>query len=79
MKVSGCTYFCYMIQYILGWLFERNRAIGTCRYFKNNVNHNPIVLVMLTIALVVCVILASMDLVPNLFSLFQPEMYCSSN
>ena len=38
------------------WLFERNRVI-------NNINHNPIVLVILTIGLVVCVILASIDLI----------------
>ena len=60
----------YCIQYISGWLFERNRAIG--RY----INHNPIVLVILTIGLVVCVILASIDLIPIstllLISLQQP-------
>ena len=32
------------------------------RYLKNNINHNPIVLVILT--LVVCVILAPIDLIP---------------
>ena len=67
-----------VLQYFSGWLFERNRAIG--RYFKITcINHNPIVLVTLTIGLVVCVILASIDLI-SLFphcSLFlsnnQPE------
>ena len=43
--------------------------------------NNPIVLVILTIGLVVCVILASIDLIPiSHCSLFlsnnQPEMYC---
>ena len=49
------------VQYISGWLFEKNGAIG--RYFKITLT---IILLSwsLTIGLVVCVILASIDLIP---------------
>ena len=45
-----------MLQNISGWLFERNGAIG--RYFKITLT------IILLSGLVVCVILASIDLIP---------------
>ena len=69
--LGGCSRLCVKtvcshVQYISGW------SIGIDT-LKNNVNHNLIVLVMLTIRLVVCVILASIDLTPLLLiSLKQP-------